>query len=387
MVHYMIQTKDNNELINLINQSLKNIDILFEDVKNISKDIYFNERTLKLTNTVQKDDYGYVIQLNLFCIKDIVNLYKKNIRTEKTFNKSTFSFKSKNEIIKLLGNIKHIYYQKELTDRTKQIFRTQFVYDDKMLSKLSIRFLYTFLSQDFHYKVSKDVYLIDLYVYFNKNNFISIKNYGKLMLRQLLKNDKANIKCLSISGFYHTFITDYLNSTEKYVLKDYHQFILKFVKGLIYKSFNIPEFVFEQATTDFWIKFSQYQYLISDLYDRINFFEYIGKKINHKIDLYIHLYKDEIFKELKSNQYIKIILRLDNIIELIKLSEQFINPYMKELEKYSTLIYVNQNDLTALKLIAQGLNLLNVKNSQQYNVNFLIENIEKLTILKKIKII
>lgn len=382
----MIKTepKTDVEFIDIINLALQNKEKLFEDIYDFSQNIYFNEKTLKLTQTVDKDDFGYVLQLNLLGIENVINSYKNNFKKYNSFNKNTKTFTNKEEIIFLLNEFKEIFYQTKFLQTDKRVLSNNFIYDEKMLQKMSIRFLYTFLKNDFHFKVKNYNYIMQFYNIFYKNDFLNIGKISKLMLHDLISGDKANLAALKLKSFSDIFINYYVNITDKKERLDSNKYILRFLKS------NDISYLLESEnknSINFWNIFKQYQHLITNLYDKIETFKNASKLINVKNIIIFNLQKDEIYFDLLSDEKNTILLSFNNIIELVNISENYISRYLKTLKVYTKLIYIKRNEYEALNSLRNDLEIFGVKEVQKQNIKLLIETINTLIEEGKIKII
>lgn len=382
----MIKTepKTDVEFIDIINLALQNKEKLFEDIYDFSQNIYFNEKTLKLTQTVDKDDFGYVLQLNLLGIENVINSYKNNFKKYNSFNKNTKTFTNKEEIIFLLNEFKEIFYQTKFLQTDKRVLSNNFIYDEKMLQKMSIRFLYTFLKNDFHFKVKNYNYIMQFYNIFYKNDFLNIGKISKLMLHDLISGDKANLAALKLKSFSDIFINYYVNITDKKERLDSNKYILRFLKS------NDISYLLESEnknSINFWNIFKQYQHLITNLYDKIETFKNASKLINVKNIIIFNLQKDEIYFDLLSDEKNTILLSFNNIIELVNISENYISRYLKTLKVYTKLIYIKRNEYEALNSLRNDLEIFDVKEVQKQNIKLLIETINTLIEEGKIKII
>lgn len=103
----MITNKQNVRLNNVLEEALKDKDFLFSELIDVTKDVYFNERTLKVINQSQVNseiDSIYLIKLNTIGLKSLLNFYDNNKKIDSYhYDNKTFSFTNKEEVLKIFA--------------------------------------------------------------------------------------------------------------------------------------------------------------------------------------------------------------------------------------------------------------------------------------------
>lgn len=214
----MITNKQNVRLNNVLEEALKDKDFLFSELIDVTKDVYFNERTLKVINQSQVNseiDSIYLIKLNTIGLKSLLNFYDNNKKIDSYhYDNKTFSFTNKEEVLKILQKLFQITTKTSLLDKN---LKYNFNHLNKNIFEVvSVRFIFDLFNISINFeKNGTEDEIIDIFWY----KLLSIlpsgmSIYNQYLMAYFIKNYRFfNINALKVQNFCRLLL-NYRSLTE-----------------------------------------------------------------------------------------------------------------------------------------------------------------------------